>query len=144
MKLSLATFLVGAGGLATASLFTGCDTSPKMARGTGIGAATGALIGGVIGHQSGEAGAGAAIGAALGGVTGAAIGSKQDNDELKRSNIDSDSGLYRSLLTSDEVATLRARAAQAGRPNAELTDFLTSTEKENLRRRASAKTEIGR
>lgn len=144
MKRSLPIFLIGASGLTAAFLFTGCDTSPNMARGTGIGAATGALIGGIIGHQSGETGAGAAIGAALGGVTGAAIGSQKDNEELKRSNIDSDSGFYRSLLTPDEVSTLRARAAQAGRPNAEVTEFLTAEEKSNLRRRASAKTEIGR
>ncbi len=137
--------LISTGGLLAAALLSGCETSPNMSRGAGIGAVAGAVIGGVIGHQSGEAGAGAAIGAALGGVAGGAVGSQKDNEELRRSQLESDGSYYRALLTENEVATLRARAEQAGRPNVPLTDFLTSAEKENLRRRAAAqKAEIGR
>jgi len=145
MKTTLNSFAFGAVGLAAGLLLCGCDTSPKTTRGAGVGAATGALIGGIIGHQSGETGAGAAIGAAVGGVAGGAYGNRQDNQEASRTDgFQSDNQFLYSQLTADEVSILRARAAQSGRSNAELTDFLTSAEKENLRRRASQQREIGR
>jgi hypothetical protein len=47
-------------------------------------------------------------------------------------------------MTPDEVEILRARARASGRSSYELTDFLTSEERENLRRREARRREIGR
>ncbi|MGH8021412.1 MAG: hypothetical protein ACREIA_24650, partial [Opitutaceae bacterium] len=55
-----------------------------------------------------------------------------DDRRYRRDYSDRD---YMRLLTSKERAILRARAEDAGRDDDDLTDFLTSEEKENLRRR---------
>lgn len=126
------------------SLFlgAGCSSHPKRDRGAAVGAATGAVIGGVVGNQSGNPRTGAAVGAAVGGVAGGAYGSQRDR-QLSSNSADS-SDYYMSLMTPDEIDTLRARARSSGTSQYELTDFLTSQEKVNLRRRDAAHREIGR
>lgn len=120
----------------------GCSSSRKTERAAAVGAATGAVIGGVIGNQSGNPRTGAAIGAAVGGVAGGAYGSQQER-QLSSNSADS-SDYYISLMTPDEIETLRARARSSGSSQYQLTDFLTSQEKANLRRRDAAHREIGR
>lgn len=111
----------------------------RMARDTAVGASAGAVIGGIIGHNSGdEAGTGAAIGAVVGGAAGAAHANSRDRQRDDRRRDDDrprDDDYYRSMLQDHEVDILRARARASGRRNYDLTDFLTSEEKANLRRR---------
>lgn len=127
----------------------GCQSAndSRIARDASIGAAAGAVIGGVIGHNSGdEAGTGAAIGAVVGGAAGAAHANAR-NQERQRDDRPRSDDHYRSLLTNHELDILRARARASNRRNYELTDFLTSEEKENLRRRDAqmrGEEEIGR
>lgn len=64
--------------LATALVFTSCESGPNAQAGTGIGAVTGAVAGGIIGHQSGHTAEGAVIGGLVGGAAGNAIGGSQD------------------------------------------------------------------
>lgn len=123
-------------------------------RGTEVGAVAGAIIGGIIGHQSGETGAGAAIGAAVGGTAGAAAGAAKDREEDRRYERGAVSAQpkrdaygyslddYIVLMTADEMEILQARAD--ARPEVSMGVLLTDKEKENLRRRAAGKREIGR
>lgn len=127
----LVILLLGAG-------FVGCENASRSrtTRDAALGATAGAVIGGVIGHNSGdEAAEGAAIGAAVGAVAGAAHGRSKERDRDVRRD---DDEYYRSLLTAEEVDILRERARTSDRQNYELTDFLTSQEKSNLRRRDEA------
>ena len=121
-------------------LGTGCSSSRKTERAAAVGAATGAVVGGVIGNQSGNPRTGAAVGAAAGAVAGAAYGSQQDRQIASNDSSD----YYMSLMTPDEVDTLRARARSSGSSQSALTDYLTPQEKVNLRRRDAARREIGR
>jgi uncharacterized protein YcfJ len=127
----------------------GCESArdTRTTRDVAIGATAGAVIGGVIGHNSGdEAGAGAAIGAVVGGAAGAVHANARER-ERERDDRPRADDYYRSLLSAEEVDILRARARASGRRNYELTDFLTSDEKDNLRRRDAVRRgddEIGR
>jgi uncharacterized membrane protein YebE (DUF533 family) len=130
--------------VATTSLVfaSGCSSSSRTQRSAAVGAATGAIVGGVIGNQSGNSRTGAAIGAAVGGIAGGAYGHNQETRTVGASTSTSD--YYLSLMTPDEVETLRARARASGRSNYDLVDFLTEEEKSNLRRRDATQREIGR
>lgn len=70
----------------TSSIFSGCSSWNKTAKGGAIGAGVGGAIGGVIGHKSGNTAMGVIIGAAVGGAAGAAIGRYMDKqaEELQR------------------------------------------------------------
>lgn len=129
--------------LLAAALASGCSSSSRTERSAALGAATGAVIGGVIGHQSGEAGAGAAIGAAVGGTAGGIYGNRQDR-ALGSNSAFEEEDYFMSLMRPDEVDILRSRARASGRSDYRLTDFLTEEERQNLRRRDSARSEIGR
>jgi uncharacterized protein YcfJ len=126
--------------VALAVALAGCQsTTANQRRGAGIGAATGAVIGGVIGHQSGNALEGAAIGAAAGGVAGGAYGNRQDRiasrDEMRRDSYGFTSTDYLGLMTANEMDILRTRTSS--RDTETMASYLTTEEKENLRRRAA-------
>lgn len=129
------------------TLLSACNSGydNNTTRGAAGGAAAGAVIGGIIGHQSGNAAQGAALGAVAGGVAGGAYGRSKDSREASYTTRDSygfTNDDYYNLLTSDERATLRARAN--GRSDVELTSYLTDEERANLRRRATGQSQIGR
>lgn len=123
-------------------LGAGCS-SRRTERAAAVGAATGAVVGGVIGNQSGNPRTGAVVGAAVGGVAGGAYGAQKDR-EMASSTAEGSDSYYLSLMTPEEMDILRARARSSGGHQYPLTDYLTEQEKENLRRRDSARREIGR
>ncbi|MDQ3045906.1 MAG: OmpA family protein [Bacteroidota bacterium] len=70
----------------TATVFTGCKSWSRTAKGGVIGAGAGGVIGGAIGSASNNTVIGAIIGAAVGGAAGAAIGRYMDKqaEEIQR------------------------------------------------------------
>jgi hypothetical protein len=105
----LCTFLA----LATAGVFTGCQSPYRADRGALWGGLGGAGVGAIIGNQTGDAGAGAAIGAAVGTLTGAAVGDELDRIEASnRAAIEQQLGrqVRPGAVTMDEVIAM----SQAG------------------------------
>jgi len=140
--------------LAGALLLGGCAApGTHERRGTEMGAVAGGIIGAIIGHQSGETAAGAAIGAVAGGAVGAAAGADKDRQEARRYERGTVSAQpvrdqwgytidnYYALMTDEEMEILQARAQ--AQPEVPMGTLLTARERENLRRRAASRREIG-
>ena len=90
--------------LATALLFSGCETSgPNTQQGAVLGGLGGAALGGIIGHQSGRGLEGAAIGAGVGALAGGVYGNAQDQKNAERL-------AYERQLAADQAESARARA----------------------------------
>lgn len=76
--------------LSTATLMTGCASSPRSSKGAGTGAAVGAGLGLLVGLLSGKADVAAkavAVGAAAGAVQGGYEGWRQDQDDERTRQI---------------------------------------------------------